>query len=74
MLHLLARISTHTTFNAYLVSFSVLSTTISCHLTFGRDDAAPYVEEGDTQFLLLDFQACSTLPIVLEEILGLTYT
>ena len=41
---------------------------------FGRDDAALYVEEGDTQFLLLDFQAGSTMPIVPEEILGLTYT
>ena len=34
-------------FDAYLASFYVLSTTISCHFTFGRQRLMPFVEEGD---------------------------
>ena len=47
MLHLFWDTNTHTIFNAYLVSFYILSTTISCHLTFGRQRLMLFVEEGD---------------------------
>ena len=51
MLHLFWETNKHTTFNAYLVSFHILSTTISCHLTFGRQRLMPFVEEGDIYVL-----------------------